>query len=109
MCFQVRSRDISIEEWKGSETYSPDTAYGKTPALTPPAGAAALRLPPGDPPDPSHSILARHPVPSSSFLFPSGGWGGVANGPLEKGGHLAGEACECTDPAVPQVWTSWCP
>ncbi|XP_004269212.2 cip1-interacting zinc finger protein isoform X1 [Orcinus orca] len=27
-CKQVRSRDISIEEWKGSETYSPDTAYG---------------------------------------------------------------------------------
>lgn len=26
--FQVRSRDISIEEWKGSETYSPSTAYG---------------------------------------------------------------------------------
>ncbi|XP_073909212.1 cip1-interacting zinc finger protein isoform X4 [Castor canadensis] len=25
---QVRSRDISIEEWKGSETYSPTTAYG---------------------------------------------------------------------------------
>nr|XP_030714386.1 cip1-interacting zinc finger protein isoform X3 [Globicephala melas] len=25
---EVRSRDISIEEWKGSETYSPDTAYG---------------------------------------------------------------------------------
>ena len=33
--FQVRSRDISIEEWKGSETYSPSTAYGKTQALTP--------------------------------------------------------------------------
>ncbi|XP_012576919.1 PREDICTED: cip1-interacting zinc finger protein isoform X2 [Condylura cristata] len=27
-CKQVRSRDISIEEWKGSEAYSPDTAYG---------------------------------------------------------------------------------
>ncbi|XP_078184704.1 cip1-interacting zinc finger protein isoform X28 [Callithrix jacchus] len=27
-CKQVRSRDISIEEWKGSETYSPNTAYG---------------------------------------------------------------------------------
>ncbi|XP_047686213.1 cip1-interacting zinc finger protein isoform X4 [Prionailurus viverrinus] len=27
-CKQVRSRDISIEEWKGSETYSPSTAYG---------------------------------------------------------------------------------
>ncbi|XP_025769535.1 cip1-interacting zinc finger protein [Puma concolor] len=30
-CFEgdeVRSRDISIEEWKGSETYSPSTAYG---------------------------------------------------------------------------------
>ncbi|XP_048079224.1 cip1-interacting zinc finger protein isoform X11 [Ursus arctos] len=26
-CKQVRSRDISIEEWKGSETYSPNTAY----------------------------------------------------------------------------------
>ncbi|XP_040081098.1 cip1-interacting zinc finger protein isoform X2 [Oryx dammah] len=25
---QMRSRDISIEEWKGSETYSPNTAYG---------------------------------------------------------------------------------
>uniref|UniRef100_G3UD71 CDKN1A interacting zinc finger protein 1 n=1 Tax=Loxodonta africana TaxID=9785 RepID=G3UD71_LOXAF len=25
---QVRSRDMSIEEWKGSETYSPNTAYG---------------------------------------------------------------------------------
>ncbi|XP_078184663.1 cip1-interacting zinc finger protein isoform X19 [Callithrix jacchus] len=25
---EVRSRDISIEEWKGSETYSPNTAYG---------------------------------------------------------------------------------
>lgn len=33
--FQVRSRDTSVEEWKGSETYSPNTAYGKTPALTP--------------------------------------------------------------------------
>ena len=38
----MRSRDISIEEWKGSETYSPNTAYGKTPALMPPAGAAGL-------------------------------------------------------------------
>ncbi|MXQ80930.1 hypothetical protein E5288_WYG012773 [Bos mutus] len=28
VCFQMRSRDISIEEWKGSETYSPNTAYG---------------------------------------------------------------------------------
>ncbi|KAG8512770.1 Cip1-interacting zinc finger protein [Galemys pyrenaicus] len=27
-CKQVRSRDISMEEWKGSETYSPNTAYG---------------------------------------------------------------------------------
>uniref|UniRef100_A0A2K6GSR1 CDKN1A interacting zinc finger protein 1 n=1 Tax=Propithecus coquereli TaxID=379532 RepID=A0A2K6GSR1_PROCO len=27
-CKQVRSRDISIEEWKGSEAYSPNTAYG---------------------------------------------------------------------------------
>lgn len=27
-CKQMRSRDISIEEWKGSETYSPNTAYG---------------------------------------------------------------------------------
>uniref|UniRef100_A0A8C0KTZ8 CDKN1A interacting zinc finger protein 1 n=1 Tax=Canis lupus dingo TaxID=286419 RepID=A0A8C0KTZ8_CANLU len=27
-CKQVRSRDISIEEWKGSETYNPNTAYG---------------------------------------------------------------------------------
>ncbi|KAB0406871.1 hypothetical protein E2I00_002000, partial [Balaenoptera physalus] len=27
-CKQVRTRDISIEEWKGSETYSPNTAYG---------------------------------------------------------------------------------
>ncbi|XP_047380135.1 cip1-interacting zinc finger protein isoform X2 [Sciurus carolinensis] len=27
-CKQVRSRDISREEWKGSETYSPNTAYG---------------------------------------------------------------------------------
>nr|XP_012627518.1 cip1-interacting zinc finger protein isoform X4 [Microcebus murinus] len=27
-CKQVRSKDISIEEWKGSETYSPNTAYG---------------------------------------------------------------------------------
>ncbi|KAM9207567.1 cip1-interacting zinc finger protein isoform 1-T2 [Dugong dugon] len=27
-CKQVRSRDMSIEEWKGSETYSPNTAYG---------------------------------------------------------------------------------
>ncbi|XP_074187206.1 cip1-interacting zinc finger protein isoform X5 [Rhinolophus sinicus] len=27
-CKQVRSRDISTEEWKGSETYSPNTAYG---------------------------------------------------------------------------------
>ena len=42
VCFQMRSRDISIEEWKGSETYSPNTAYGKTPALTPPAGAMGL-------------------------------------------------------------------
>ncbi|XP_054973153.1 cip1-interacting zinc finger protein isoform X6 [Pan paniscus] len=25
---EVRSRDISREEWKGSETYSPNTAYG---------------------------------------------------------------------------------
>ncbi|XP_058158337.2 cip1-interacting zinc finger protein isoform X6 [Dasypus novemcinctus] len=25
---EVRSRDISIEEWKGSETYTPNTAYG---------------------------------------------------------------------------------
>lgn len=24
----MRSRDISIEEWKGSETYNPNTAYG---------------------------------------------------------------------------------
>lgn len=28
---QVRSGDTSLEEWKGSETYSPNTAYGKTP------------------------------------------------------------------------------
>ncbi|XP_069913457.1 cip1-interacting zinc finger protein isoform X2 [Oryctolagus cuniculus] len=28
LCKQVRSRDISIEEWKGSETYNPNTAYG---------------------------------------------------------------------------------
>ncbi|XP_023072822.1 cip1-interacting zinc finger protein isoform X6 [Piliocolobus tephrosceles] len=28
LCKQVRSRDISREEWKGSETYSPNTAYG---------------------------------------------------------------------------------
>ncbi|XP_007942473.1 cip1-interacting zinc finger protein [Orycteropus afer afer] len=28
LCKQMRSRDISIEEWKGSETYSPNTAYG---------------------------------------------------------------------------------
>ncbi|EPY83284.1 cip1-interacting zinc finger protein isoform 4 [Camelus ferus] len=27
-CKQVRTRDISIEEWKDSETYSPNTAYG---------------------------------------------------------------------------------
>ncbi|XP_037707204.1 cip1-interacting zinc finger protein isoform X1 [Choloepus didactylus] len=27
-CKQVRTRDISIEEWKGSETYTPNTAYG---------------------------------------------------------------------------------
>lgn len=27
-CKQVRSRGISIEEWKGSETYNPSTAYG---------------------------------------------------------------------------------
>ncbi|KAM5259124.1 cip1-interacting zinc finger protein isoform 8-T8 [Hipposideros larvatus] len=27
-CKQVRSRDISVEEWKGSETDSPNTAYG---------------------------------------------------------------------------------
>ncbi|XP_037347967.1 cip1-interacting zinc finger protein isoform X2 [Talpa occidentalis] len=27
-CKKVRFRDISIEEWKESETYSPDTAYG---------------------------------------------------------------------------------
>ncbi|XP_043325618.1 cip1-interacting zinc finger protein isoform X2 [Cervus canadensis] len=27
-CKQKRSRDISVEEWKGSETYSPNTAYG---------------------------------------------------------------------------------
>lgn len=40
--FQVRSRDISIEEWKGSETYNPNTAYGKTLALTPPAEAEVL-------------------------------------------------------------------
>lgn len=33
--FQMKSKDISVEEWKGSETYSPNTAYGKTPALTP--------------------------------------------------------------------------
>lgn len=34
-CFQMKSKDTSVEEWKGSETYSPNTAYGKTPALTP--------------------------------------------------------------------------
>lgn len=28
--FQVRSRDISIEEWKDSDTYNPNTAYGET-------------------------------------------------------------------------------
>ncbi|XP_077823727.1 cip1-interacting zinc finger protein isoform X29 [Macaca mulatta] len=28
LCKQMRSRDISREEWKGSETYSPNTAYG---------------------------------------------------------------------------------
>lgn len=28
LCKQVRSRDMSIEEWKGSDTYSPNTAYG---------------------------------------------------------------------------------
>ncbi|XP_058528297.1 cip1-interacting zinc finger protein isoform X3 [Ochotona princeps] len=27
-CKQVRSRDISIEEWKDSDTYNPNTAYG---------------------------------------------------------------------------------
>ncbi|KAK2497050.1 hypothetical protein MC885_002305 [Smutsia gigantea] len=27
-CKQVRSRDISIQEWKGSESYCPNTAYG---------------------------------------------------------------------------------
>ncbi|KAM7316840.1 hypothetical protein ACRRTK_024571 [Alexandromys fortis] len=27
-CKQVRSGDTSLEEWKGSETYSPNTAYG---------------------------------------------------------------------------------
>ncbi|XP_035292691.1 cip1-interacting zinc finger protein isoform X1 [Cricetulus griseus] len=27
-CKQVRSRDTSLEEWKGPETYSPNTAYG---------------------------------------------------------------------------------
>ncbi|XP_077823706.1 cip1-interacting zinc finger protein isoform X14 [Macaca mulatta] len=36
LCKQMRSRDISREEWKGSETYSPNTAYGKAPALSPP-------------------------------------------------------------------------
>ncbi|XP_053417028.1 cip1-interacting zinc finger protein isoform X2 [Nycticebus coucang] len=27
-CKQMRSRDTATEEWKGSETYSPNTAYG---------------------------------------------------------------------------------
>nr|KAF6483715.1 CDKN1A interacting zinc finger protein 1 [Rousettus aegyptiacus] len=27
-CKQMKSKDISVEEWKGSETYSPNTAYG---------------------------------------------------------------------------------
>lgn len=27
-CKQVKSRDTSLEEWKGPETYSPNTAYG---------------------------------------------------------------------------------
>uniref|UniRef100_A0A5F4WKR4 CDKN1A interacting zinc finger protein 1 n=1 Tax=Callithrix jacchus TaxID=9483 RepID=A0A5F4WKR4_CALJA len=71
-CKQVRSRDISIEEWKGSETYSPNTAYGKAPAPSPPAEASALG--PGlqmTPPDATCGILAEKP---SLLLLPRG-WG----------------------------------
>ena len=32
-CLQVRSKGVSRDEWKDSETYSPNTAYGKTPEL----------------------------------------------------------------------------
>lgn len=54
-CLQVRSKGTSTEEWKDSETYSPNTAYGKTPAPVPDSG---------DPPDPGRSILARQPIRS---------------------------------------------
>lgn len=31
---QVKSREISSEQWKGSETYSPNTAYGNKPPVS---------------------------------------------------------------------------
>ncbi|XP_077823705.1 cip1-interacting zinc finger protein isoform X13 [Macaca mulatta] len=65
LCKQMRSRDISREEWKGSETYSPNTAYGKAPALSPPAGASALR--------PSLHTLPSRPT-GVDFLVPVMGY-----------------------------------
>jgi hypothetical protein len=86
---QVRSRDISIEEWKGSETYSPTTAYGKTPSLSPPRQPRAP---------------VRQPVPCSfllcSYLKGREQWAG--EGKACKVGHPQ------TLPSVSKVWTSWC-
>lgn len=76
---------MSIEEWKGSETYSPNTAYGKTRALTPPPLAPS--------PPPTQRVVSK--------------WA-----PIESGHGLAGPggmSAQCTDSAVLQAWTSWCP
>lgn len=96
VCFQVRSRDISIEEWKGSETYSPNTAYGKIPGLTLPAGAAAPRpsLQVTSPPHPTPRSQPQRPAQASSPchcphpLLPPGVWGSKWT-PRERR-HLAG-------------------
>lgn len=39
---QVKSKETSSDQWKGSETYSPNTAYGKPPAK-PPVSATVLQ------------------------------------------------------------------
>lgn len=89
-CLQVRSRDMSIEEWKGSETYSPNTAYGKSPAL-------ACLPASGHPQMPAHTLW---PGSLSPIFFP---WffcscleGGEQMGPW-GGRHLAGSRATCVD------------
>ncbi|KAL0606432.1 Cip1-interacting zinc finger protein [Plecturocebus cupreus] len=92
-CKQVRSRDISIEEWKGSETYSPNTAYGKAPAPSPPAEASAL--------GPGLQVTPQMPLVAfwlGSLLFCSYLEGGGAHRPPEREGHLAGTGIQVHSP-----------